>query len=221
MSLRSDSDRVIDKISVLLVDDHAVVRRGFRRLLEDDPAILVVGEASDGESAVELANLLHPHVVVMDCAMPGAGGLLAAKHIIDRQPGIAILMLSMHSDKAMVRQALDAGARGYIRKNALDFDLADAVKGVAAGKLVLDEELADIASSGRSDAHRLSARQVEVLQLICDGRSSREIAMALDISVHTVGVHRTHIMKALGVHGVGALVTYALQHRLVVAPEAR
>ena len=210
-----------DKISVLLVDDHTVVRRGFRRLLEDDPAILVVGEASDGEQAIELARVLQPRVVVMDCAMPGTGGLMAAQRIVEQQPGVAILMLSMHGDKTLVRQALDAGARGYILKNALDFDLADAVKRVAAGTIVLDEELADTAASGPEATHGLSARQIEVLQLICDGSSSRQIALALDISVHTVGVHRAHIMKALGVHGVGALVTYALQHRLIVSPEAR
>jgi len=122
-----------NKITVLLADDHTLVRRGFRRLLEDDPAITVVGEASDGDEAVTLAAALKPQVIVMDCAMPGTSGLVATKQILHRAPETAVLMLSMHSEGTLVRQALDSGARGYILKDALDLDLAAAVKKVAAG----------------------------------------------------------------------------------------
>jgi len=113
-----------DKITVLLVDDHALVRRGFRRLLEDDTAIEVVGEGSNGEEAIRLTTELKPHVIVMDAAMPGTGGLEATRKILAKHPKAAIIMLSMHSEETLVRQALSAGARGYVLKNALELDLA-------------------------------------------------------------------------------------------------
>src|SRR6266853_17167 len=130
-----------DKITVLLADDHSLVRRGFRRMLEDDPSIVVVGEASDGGEAVELACRLKPQVVVMDCAMPKTNGLDATRQILADAPDVAILMLSMHSEDTLVQQALAAGARGYILKSAIDLDLAAAVKRVAAGETVLEPAL--------------------------------------------------------------------------------
>src|SRR3954447_733210 len=159
------------KITVLLVDDHALVRRGFRRLLEDDPAIAVVGESSDGEEAIRLVPTLKPQVVVMDCAMPGKSGLLATRAILAQAPEVRILMLSMHSEETLVRQAMDAGARGYVLKSALDLDLAAAVKRVAAGETVLDPAVARLADSG-GERSRLTPREVEVLQLICKGLSN-------------------------------------------------
>ena len=204
-----------NKITVLLADDHTLVRRGFRRLLEDDPAITVVGEASDGDEAVTLAAALKPQVIVMDCAMPGTSGLVATKQILQRAPETAVLMLSMHSEGTLVRQALDSGARGYILKDALDLDLAAAVKKVAAGETVLDPKLArPEALKGERD-HGLSARELEVLRLICDGLSNRAIATKLGLSVNTVAVHRANIMKALGVHKTAELVVYAIQNGLV------
>src|SRR5437879_12438545 len=119
-----------DKITVLLVDDHSLVRRGFRRILEDDPDIVVVGEASDGDEAVRLTRKLQPRVVVMDCALPGTSGLLATRRILEISPEVAVLMLSMHSEDTWVLQALEAGARGYILKNAVDLELAAAIKRV-------------------------------------------------------------------------------------------
>ena len=127
-----------DKISVLLVDDHALVRRGFRRMLDDDEALKVVGEASNGPEAVRLAEQLHPQVIVMDCQLPELNGVAATRIILRSHPETAILMLSMHSEDTLVRQALDAGARGYVLKNANDLDLASAIKNVAAGKSVID-----------------------------------------------------------------------------------
>ena len=204
-----------NKITVLLADDHALVRRGFRRLLEDDPAIAVVGEAGDGDEAVTLAASLNPQVIVMDCAMPGTSGLVATKQILQRAPETAVLMLSMHSEGTLVRQALDSGARGDILKDALDLDLAAAVKKVAAGETGLDPKLTRPAALKGERDHGLSARELEVLRLICDGLSNRAIATKLGLSVNTVAVHRANIMKALGVHKTAELVVYAIQNGLV------
>jgi len=202
------------KITVLLVDDHTLVRRGFRRLLEDDPAIDVVGEASNGDEAIQLVRELSPQVVVMDAAMPGTGGLAATRAILATSPAVRILMLSMHSEETLVRQAMDSGARGYILKNALDLDLAAAVTRVAAGEIVLDPAAARAAALV-GERHRLTPRELEVLQLICDGLSNRAIAAKLELSVNTVAVHRANIMNALGVHKTAELVMYAIQHGLV------
>jgi DNA-binding NarL/FixJ family response regulator len=203
---------VSGKITVLLADDHSLVRRGFRRILEDDPSIVVVGEASDGEEAIRLAGELRPRVIVMDCAMPGTSGLVATRRILEQDPAIAILMLSMHAEDTLVRQAMEAGARGYILKSALDLDL------VAAGEMVLDPKVARPATLKGERTHGLTARELEVLQLICDGHSNREIAQALDLSANTIAVHRANIMNALGIHKTAELVVYAIQHGLVTLP---
>ena len=206
------------KITVLLADDHSLVRRGFRRMLDDDPSITVVGEAADGEEAIALARALAPHVIVMDCAMPKASGLEATRLILAESPAIAILMLSMHSEPTLARQALAAGARGYILKSAIDLDLAAAVRRVAAGETVIDPALQPPAATDGVGLPRLTARELEVLQLICDGLSNREIAAKLDVSVNTVSVHRTNIMKTLDVHKAAELVVYAMRHGLVKLP---
>src|SRR5579884_3267471 len=125
------------KITVLLVDDHGLVRRGFRRLLEDEKDIEVVGEAADGNEAIRLAVQLQPHVIVMDCALPGVSGLVATRKILEARPETSIVMLSMHSEDTLVRQALEAGARGYILKNAIDLELVTAIRRIAAGETVL------------------------------------------------------------------------------------
>lgn len=204
-----------DRITVLLADDHALVRRGFRRLLEDDPAIEVVGESANGEEAIRLTSELRPQVIVMDAAMPGTGGLEATRRILAKFPKAAILMLSMHSEETLVRQALNAGARGYVLKNALDLDLAAAVKRVAAGEQVLDPALVKPEPLPGERNRRLTPRELEVLQLICDGLSNKEIAVKLELSANTVAVHRANIMNTLGVHKTAELVVYALQNGLV------
>ena len=201
-------------VTVLLADDHALVRRGFRRLLEDDPSIAVVGEASDGDEAVRLAAQLEPQVVVMDSAMPRTSGLAAMRLILANAPETAVLMLSMHSEETLVRQAMEAGARGYVLKNALDLDLAAAVKRVAAGETVLDPAIRRAAPLA-GERTRLTPRELEVLQLICNGLSNRAIAAKLELSVNTVAVHRANIMNTLGVHKTAELVVYAIQHGLV------
>ena len=202
-----------EKITVLLADDHHLVRRGFRRLLEDDPRIEVVGEASDGEEAVRLATALQPQVVVMDAAMPGTSGMAATRAIRSASPDVAVLMLSMHSEETVVRQALDAGARGYILKNVVDLDLAAAIVRVAAGETVVDQALVKPALTG--ERKRLTPRELEVLQLICEGLSNKDIAVRLKVSANTVSVHRANIMNTLGVHKTAELVVYALQNGLV------
>lgn len=201
-------------ITVLLADDHALVRRGFRRLLEDDAAITVVGEASSGDEAVRLADTLKPQVVVMDVAMPGMNGLAATRAILARAPATAVLMLSMHSEETLVRQAMDAGARGYVLKNALDLDLASAVRRIASGETVLDPAVVRPAAPP-GERTRLTDRELEVLQLICKGLSNRAIASHLNVSINTVAVHRANIMNALGVHKTAELVTYAIRNGLV------
>jgi DNA-binding NarL/FixJ family response regulator len=207
-----------DKLTVLLVDDHALVRHGFRRILEDDPEIEVVGEASNGEEAVRLASKEKPAVIVMDCAMPGMNGLEAMRKILEARPEAAILMLSMHSEDTLVRQALDAGARGYILKNAMDLDLANAIKRVAKGEKVLDPQVARPATLKGERQGGLTPRELEVLERIVAGKSNKEIAAELNLSANTVSVHRANIMDALGIHKTAELVVYAIRNGLVSLP---
>jgi|SRR5215467_1291676 len=207
-----------DKITVLLVDDHALVRRGFKRMIEDDPGISVVGEASDGAEGVKLAAQLKPRVIVMDCAMPVMGGLEATKKILEAQPGSAILLLSMHSEDTLVKQALQAGARGYVLKNAMDLDLAGAIKNVAAGKTVLDPQLERPQTLKGERETGLTPREMEILQQIVAGKSNKEIASDLELSANTVAVHRANIMDRLGIHKTAELVVYAIRNGLVNLP---
>src|ERR1700730_315990 len=207
-----------NNLKVVLVDDHALVRRGFRRMLEDEPSFQIVGEASNGLEAIEQANELHPHVIVMDCALPQVNGIEASRRILQKQPNISILMLSMHSEDTLVRQALDAGAKGYILKNAMDLDLVRAINKIAEGKTVLDPQISrGHALKGERDAG-LTPRELEILQHIVAGQSNKEIALQLKLSVNTVSVHRANIMDALGIHKTAELVVYAIRNGLVSLP---
>ncbi len=201
------------EISVLLVDDHGLVRSGFRRMLEDDPEIRVLGEASDGHDAVEMAAQLRPAVVVMDFALPSMNGAVATRRILKNSPDVAVLVLSMHSEASYVRTCLEAGARGYLLKNAMDLELVQAVKRVAAGERVLDPRLGAIAAEGETPS--LTTRELEVLQLIVHGKSNKEIATVLGLSANTVAVHRANIMQALGIHNTAEMVVYAIRKGLV------
>ena len=204
-----------NKISVLLVDDHSLVRRGFRRILEDAPDIEVVGEASDGDEAVKLAVQLHPRLIIMDCALPGMSGLDATRSILNKLPETAILMLSMHSEETWVHQALDAGARGYILKSAVDMELVTAIRRVAEGEVVLDPQVSRTTTLKGERNSGLTVRELEVLKLIVAGKSNKEIAADLDLSANTVAVHRANIMDALGIHKTADLVVYAIRTGLV------
>jgi DNA-binding NarL/FixJ family response regulator len=207
-----------NKISVLLVDDHSLVRRGFRRILEDESDIAVVGEAGDGAEAVRLARQLKPTVVVMDCALPNMSGLAATRKILEASPEQAILMLSMHSEETLVRQALEAGARGYVLKNAVDLELPAAIRKVAKGEVVLDPQVARRSVLKGERNGGLTTRELEILQFIVDGKSNKEIADHLNLSVNTVAVHRANIMDALGIHKTAELVVYAIRNGLVNIP---
>jgi len=207
-----------NKLTVLLVDDHALVRRGFRRMLEDEPSFQVVGEASDGLEAVHLAEQLRPEVIVMDCALPQINGIEATRRILAKLPDTSILMLSMHSEDTLVRQALEAGARGYILKNAMDLDLVSAIKKVAEGKTVLDPQISRTGNLKGERDTGLTPRELEILQHIVAGKSNKEIASELNLSINTVSVHRANIMDALGMHKTAELVVYAIRHGLVNLP---
>jgi DNA-binding NarL/FixJ family response regulator len=207
-----------DKISVLLVDDHGLVRRGFRRILEDEPDIVVAGEASDGAEAIRLVEQLRPTVVVMDCAMRGMSGLEATRQILDKHPQTLVLILSMHSEETLVRQALEAGARGYILKTAVDLDLAEPIRRVAAGETVLDPQIASPTVLKGERSASLTQRELQILQMIVGGKSAKEIAAVLDLSVNTVAVHRANMMDALGLHKTADLVVYAIRNGLVTLP---
>lgn len=204
-----------EQITVLLVDDHSLVRRGFRMLLEDDPEIKVVADASNGEEAIRLAGELRPNVIVMDCTMPGINGMEATARIREKYPEINVLMLSMHSEDTLIRRALEAGASGYILKSAADLELPEAVRRVAAGEMVLDPRVAPPAVLKGEKTHGLTNREVEVLQLIVAGKANKEIAGDLNLSTNTVSVHRANIMASLNVHNTAELVVYAIKNGLV------
>jgi DNA-binding NarL/FixJ family response regulator len=204
-------------IRVLLADDHSLVRRGFRRLLADETGIQVVGEACDGSQAVELSRTLRPDVIVMDMAMPGLNGTQATIEILKFLPGVGIVILSMYEEANYVRNAMDAGARGYLLKNASEVDLAAAIKNVARGRKVIDEKLQrpyDI----EQDKGQLTPRERQILQLIAEAKSTREIAALLDLSVNTVAVHRANIMDRLGLHKTAELVLYAVRNGIAQLP---
>ena len=206
-------------ITVLLVDDHSLVRHGFRRMLEDEAGINVVGEASDGFEAVESAVSLRPHVIVMDFALPSMNGAVATRRILAALPNAKVLMLSMHAEPDYVRTCLDAGARGYLLKNAMDLELVDAVRRIAAGDQVLDPRLGRLdggfAGGSGEPTPSLTTRELEVLQLIVHGKSNKEIAIVLGLSANTISVHRANIMQTLQIHNTAALVVHAIRTGLV------
>jgi DNA-binding NarL/FixJ family response regulator len=206
------------KITVLLVDDHSLVRRGFRRMLEDEADMEVVGEAGNGEDSIKLAKELRPQVVVMDCALPGMNGLQATRQIMEDSPETAVLMLSMHTESTWVRQAIEAGAKGYVLKNAMDLELGAAIRKVAAGETAFDPQVEQRSVLKGERSAALTQRELEVLQMIVDGKSNKEIATALDLSANTVAVHRANIMNSLGIHKTAELVVYAIRSGLVNVP---
>ncbi len=209
---------MIDEITVLLADDHALVRRGFRRILEDDEFIKVVGEASNGIEAIAMAEQLKPRVVVMDLSMPELDGVQATREIVKNVQGTSVLILSMHADDNYVRNALDAGAKGYLLKNAIDVDLVGAIKTVAQGRRYIGSGLKYVTGEQDDELDRLTAREKQVLQLIAQGKSNKEIAALLELSVNTVSVHRANLMEKMNIHRTAELVLFAIRKGLV-APQ--
>jgi two-component system, NarL family, response regulator NreC len=213
-------------IRILLADDHTVVRKGLRLLLESHPGFKVIADAADGREAVALAEANRPDVLVTDIAMPGLNGIEAARQICARQPSIAVIFLSMHADEGYVMKALKAGARGYLLKDSAEYDLINAVEAVAEGKaffspaiskMLAEEYLRQMQEHAMEDSYDLlTTREREVLQLLGEGRSNKEVATFLDLSLHTVETHRSNILQKLDLHTGAELVLYAIRKGVVM-----
>lgn len=209
-----------EMIRILLADDHAVVRQGFKLILDAQEDMEVVGEASNGREAVEAAAQLGPDVVVMDVAMPELNGIEATRRILQQSPWTRVLALSMHKDSVYVREILRAGARGYLLKDAIDRDLVAAVRAVAQGDgyispAVSEAVLSDYRKHVKDPIDLLSSREREILQMLAEGKTNKDVAAALNLSPHTVDAHRGRIMEKLNLHNIGELVRFAMRARLV------
>jgi len=209
-----------EKIRILLADDHAVVRQGFKMILAAQPDMEIVGEAGNGREALDLAGQLQPDVIVMDVAMPELNGIEATRRVADLSPRSRVLELSMHKDSVYVREILRAGARGYLLKDSISSDLLAAVRAIARGEGYLspgvsDAVLNDYRRHVTDPIDLLSSREREVLQMIAEGKTNKEIATVLNLSVYTVDAHRGRIMEKLNVHSVTDLVRFAVRSGLV------
>jgi two-component system response regulator NreC len=213
------------KFRVLLADDHQLMRSGVRLMLEREADLTVVGEASDGREAVALAKSLKPEVVVMDIGMPNLNGIEAAHQMTQENPNLAIVIVSMHSDESYVLRALKAGARAYLLKDSAEADLIKAVHVVAGGKsffspavskMLLDDYVRKLKRSGTEDAYDLlTPREREILQLIAEGKSNKDIANLLNLSVYTVESHRSNLMEKLNLRGLPELILYAVRKGII------
>ena len=213
------------KIRILLADDHNIMRRGLRLLLESQPEFSVVGEAADGRQAVEQAELTKPDVAVLDIAMPHLSGTDAAQRINQLLPTTAIVILSMHSDEGYVLRALKAGAKGYLLKDSAEGDLIEAIKSVGEGKtffspeitkMLVEDYVRDIKTRGVDDTYELlTAREREILHLLVEGRSNKEIATALNLSPYTVETHRRNLQEKLNLHSFAELILYAVRKGII------
>ncbi len=213
-----------DKIRLLLVDDHEIVRAGLRMLFLAEPDIAIVGEVNSGEAAIEAVRTLNPDVVIMDIAMPGMGGIEATRRIKEASPDTAVLALTMHEDEQYFFQMLNAGASGYVPKRAAADDLVSAIRVVSQGNVFLYPSLARLlvtdyvqreATGQTGDREPLTPREREVLTMIAEGKTNREIAEALVISIKTVDRHRENIMHKLNLHSRVELVKYAIEKGLI------
>jgi len=215
----------MSNIRVVLADDHIIMRKGLRLLLERQPNITVVGEASDGRECVELAQAEKPDVVVMDLAMPNLNGIEAARQIVGQNPEIAVAVLSMHSDESYVIRALKAGARAYLLKDSAESDLIGAIKALSDGKsffspaisrLLVEDYMRALERKGVDDSYELlTTREREILQLLAEGKSNKEVANMLNLSLYTVETHRTHILQKLNLHTVPELILYAVRKGII------
>ena len=212
-------------IRVLLADDHTLIRAGLRMVVVSQPDFTVVGEANDGREAVALAEQLKPDVVVMDIGMPSLNGIEACRQIHDSLLGTQVIMLSMHSDEGYVLRALKAGAKGYMLKDSAEADLASAIRAVTAGKsffspavskVLLEDHMRKLKRTGAEDSFDLlSPRERQVLQLVAEGKSSKEVANLLSLSVYTVETHRAKVMQKLNLHNIPELILYAVRKGVI------
>ena len=210
---------------VLIADDHGVVRKGLRLLLEQYPEMVVIGEAANGREAVTMAATLSPQVVVLDVGMPILNGIEAAEQILKTNSQIGVILLTMHADESYVLRALHVGVKGYLLKESAEDDLLLAIRSVANGKpffsraindVLLEDYMRVLKQQGLSDTFDLlTTREKEVLQLLAEGRTNKEVATLLDVSPYTVESHRTNLMQKLNVHNTAEIVLYAVRKRLV------
>jgi len=205
---------------ILLVDDHAVVRQGFKMILDAQSDMEIVGEAANGREAVELAAQLRPDIVVMDVAMPELNGIEATRRVIAVDPHIRVIALSMHKDSVYVREILRAGARGYLLKDSGADDLVKAIRAVAGGESYLSPAVSnavldDYRKHVTNPIDLLTSREREVLQMLAEGKTNKEIAVVLNLSVYTVDAHRGRIMEKLNLHSINELVRFALRNGLI------
>jgi two-component system response regulator NreC len=212
-------------IRILLADDHTVVRKGLRLLVESEPGFTVIGDAANGREAVALAETHRPDVIVMDVAMPILNGIEAARQITGKLPSTSVVFLSMHSDESYVLKALKAGARAYLLKDSAEHDLINAIKAVSEGKaffspaiskMLVEDYVRQMQAHNVEDTYELlTTREREVLQLLGEGRSNKEVATILELSLHTVETHRSNILQKLNLHTGAELILYAIRKGVV------
>jgi DNA-binding NarL/FixJ family response regulator len=223
--------RASQKLRILLADDHELVRRGIRGLLSVRCGWRVVGEAANGQEAVEKANKLKPDVAIVDVSMPDLDGLQATRQIRELSPDTKVVVLTMHESEQMVRRVLDAGALAYVLKSDLSVNLVEAVKNVSAGRLFLTPRVSEIVLKGflkhaiqadppKQPWARLTPREVEIIRRLAEGKANKVIATDLGITTRTVETHRAKIMLKLGVHSLAELIHYAIRHKIFSAPSA-
>jgi len=215
----------LKKTRILIADDHGIVRKGLRLQLEQNGAFEVVGEATDGRTAVQMAEQLSPDIVIIDIGMPNLNGIQATTQIVKKNPQTGVIILSMHSDETYITRALAAGARGYLLKDNAEVDLFRAVQVVAQGKpffspaiakTLLEDYMRHMQQRGLEDSYDLlTAREKEILQLLAEGKSNKEVATILDLSTNTVETHRTRIMQKLDLHSAAEIVLYAVRKRII------